>query len=70
MPPFDPFNGETPLAVMIRLSNERDRTWRFTKKGDKRPRQDVEAAMAGRKSAQARRAAESGEPSIATRRKV
>ncbi len=44
MPPFDPFNGEPMLAVMLRLANERDQSWRFTKKGDKRPVYDVEAA--------------------------
>lgn len=48
MAPFDPFNGEGLLATMIRLSNEQDQTWRFTKKGDKRPAYDVEAAKQAR----------------------
>lgn len=56
MPPFDPFNGEGLLATMIRLSNERDQTWRFTKKGDRRPAYDIEATKQGRaKAVQAKR---------------
>ncbi len=56
MPPFDPFNGEPMLAVLIRLANERDHSWRYTKKGDVRPRYDVEAAVAGKaKARQARK---------------
>jgi hypothetical protein len=65
MPAFDPsnpFGEEGLLACMIRLANERDQSWRFTKKGDKRPRQDVEASIAGRrKAAKARRVANAGE---------
>jgi hypothetical protein len=48
MPPFtiDP----TELwATIARMANENDHSWRFTKKGDKRPRADVEAQMASRR---------------------
>jgi hypothetical protein len=72
MPPFDPLNPfgeEGLLACMIRLANERDHSWRFTKKGDSRPRQDVEASIAGRRRAmQARRAASSVETLINRKR--
>jgi hypothetical protein len=59
---MNPFGEEGLLACMIRLANERDHSWRFTKKGDKRLRQDIEASIAGRrKAAQARRPADLGE---------
>ena len=37
--------------VIARLSNERDMSWRYTKKGDKRPLADIEAQKAGRRKA-------------------
>jgi hypothetical protein len=63
MPPFtiDP----TELwAAIVRMANENDHSWRFTKKGDKRPRCDVEAQMASRRRtiAKKRRAAVPGQP--------
>lgn len=48
MPPFDPFGKEGMLATLIRLANENDQSWRFTKKGDKRPAYDVEAGKAAK----------------------
>lgn len=44
--PANPFGKEGMLAVLLRLADENDRSWRRTKKGDKRPREDVEKAMA------------------------
>jgi hypothetical protein len=36
-------------AAIDRLADERDQSWRFTKKGDKRPAYDVETAKAARR---------------------
>jgi hypothetical protein len=44
--PANPFGKEGMLAVLLRLADENDRSWRRTRKGDKRPREDVEKAMA------------------------
>lgn len=49
MPPFtiDP----TELwAAIRRLADENDHSWRFTKKGDKRPAYDVEAGLAAKRA--------------------
>lgn len=48
MPPFT-INPEDLWPIIFRLANENDRSYRFTKKGDKRTREDVEAQKAGRK---------------------
>lgn len=51
MPKFDPanpFGEEGMLAVLVRLADENDRSWRRTRKGESRPREDVEKAMATR----------------------
>ena len=48
MPPFDPFFGEPMLDVLKRLADERDQSWRRTRKGDKRPAYDIEASKQGR----------------------
>lgn len=49
MPPFT-YDPKELFAEITRLANERDRSWRFTKKGDKRPRYDVEAGQAARRA--------------------
>lgn len=38
------------LDVLTRLANEQDQSWRFTKKGDKRPAYDIETAKAAAKA--------------------
>jgi hypothetical protein len=50
MPPFDPFFGESMLDVLKRLMDERDQSWRFTKKGDKRPAYDIESAKQAKRA--------------------
>lgn len=40
--PLNPFGKEGMLAVLVRLANENDQSWRFTRKGDKRMHADVE----------------------------
>ena len=52
MPAFNfqlPEDPDEWLATVWRLLDETDQTWRFTKKGDKRPVCDIEASVAGRK---------------------
>lgn len=57
MPPFE-YDPAELFAAIVRLANERDQSWRFTKKGDRRPAYDVEAAMeAKRKKLKARQEA-------------
>jgi hypothetical protein len=48
MPPFE-YDPKELFETLTRLANEKDMSWRFTKKGDKRPIQDVEAMRASRK---------------------
>lgn len=48
MPPYTIPPGQL-WAEIIRLANESDHSWRFTKKGDKRPPEDVERMMASRR---------------------
>lgn len=48
MPPFE-IDGQELFAAIVRLANESDRSWRFTKKGDKRPACDVETQQATRR---------------------
>jgi hypothetical protein len=51
MPKFDPanpFGEEGMLAVLIRLADENDRSYRWPKKGDRMPRDVVEKARATR----------------------
>lgn len=50
MPPFDIFNGESSLAAMLRLADERDMSWRRCRKGVPRPAYDVEHATAQRRA--------------------
>ena len=48
MPPF----VSTPTATweaVRRLLDENDRSWRFTRKGDKRPRYDIEASVSAKR---------------------
>jgi hypothetical protein len=55
------FNFQLPadpdewLATVWRLLDESDQTWRFTKKGDKRPLYDVAKSVASRKRIRAER---------------
>ena len=46
MPPFT-FDPKELFAAIVTLANERDQSWRFTKKGDVRPYYDVEALKLG-----------------------
>ncbi|MEY9506929.1 alkylated DNA nucleotide flippase Atl1 [Bradyrhizobium diazoefficiens] len=54
--PANPFGEEGMLAVLMRLADENDRSWRRTRKGDRRPREDVakqmESARRNRKAKQ------------------
>jgi hypothetical protein len=49
MPPFTIDPAEL-WATIRRLADENDHSWRFTKKGDKRPAYDVEAQKQSRKA--------------------
>ena len=49
MPPFE-YDPIELFATIARLADERDMSWRRTKKGDKRPWYDVEAQKAARKA--------------------
>lgn len=53
MPPFKIDPVELWEAIR-RLANEQDQSWRYTKKGDKRPAYDVEAQKQSRKATLAR----------------
>lgn len=53
MPPFKIDPAELWEAIR-RLANEQDQSWRYTKKGDKRPAYDVEAQKKSRKATLAR----------------
>lgn len=67
MPPYtiDP----TELwAAITRLANENDHSWRFTKKGDKRPAYDVQKAMDTRKRNKAEKQRIATERSLAATR--
>jgi hypothetical protein len=58
MPAFNFQFSEDPeewLANIWRLFDEADQTWRFTKKGDKRPRYDVAKSVASKKRIKAER---------------
>lgn len=48
MPPFE-YDPLELFREMVRLSNELDMSWRYTKKGDRRPLADIEAQKAGRR---------------------
>lgn len=48
MPPFT-YDPKELFAAIVKLANDRDQSWRRTKKGDKRPWYDVEAQKASRK---------------------
>lgn len=50
MPPFT-IDPTDLFAAIVKLANEKDQSWRWTKKGDKRPWQDIEASRAGRRAA-------------------
>lgn len=54
MPPFE-YDPKELFEAIVRLANEKDRSWRFTKKGDKRPAYDIEAAKQSRKNTLARK---------------
>jgi hypothetical protein len=58
MPAFNlhfPADPDEWLANIWRLLDEADQTWRFTKKGDKRPLCDVEASVSARRRIKAAR---------------
>jgi hypothetical protein len=58
MPAFNfqlPADPEEWLANICRLLDEADQTWRFTKKGEKRPLYDVAKSVASRKRIRAER---------------
>jgi hypothetical protein len=58
MPAFNfqlPADPDEWLATIWRLLDEADQTWRFTKKGDKRPRYDVAKSVASKKRIRAER---------------
>ena len=58
MPAFNfqlPADPEEWLANICRLLDEADQTWRFTKKGDKRPHYDVAKSVASKKRIRAER---------------
>lgn len=47
IPPFE-YDPKELFEAIARLANERDMSWRRTKKGDKRPAYDIEASKQGR----------------------
>lgn len=50
MPPYDPWpKGSNLIETMLALHDATDQSWRFTKKGDTRPWEDVEAMKASRR---------------------
>lgn len=56
MPAFQlPADPDEWLANIWRLLDEADQTWRFTKKGDKRPLEDVAKSVASKKRIRAER---------------
>ena len=58
MPAFNiqlPADPEEWLANICRLLDDADLTWRFTKKGDSRPLDDVAKSVAGKKRVRAKR---------------
>jgi hypothetical protein len=58
MPAFNfqlPADPDEWLATIWRLLDEADQTWRFTKKGDKRPLYDVAKSVASKKRIRAER---------------
>ena len=70
MPAFNlPADPDEWLATIWRLLDEADRTWRFTKKGDKKPLDDVAKSVASKKRIKAERRHVLTEPIHAAARK-
>lgn len=64
-----PADPEEWLANIIRLLDEADRTWRFTKKGDRRPHCDVAKSVASKKRIKAERRQAATDRTLAAARK-
>lgn len=67
MPPFT-IDPKELWEAISRLANENDHSWRFTKKGDRRPRYDVEATMETKKRNKAKKQQAATERALAAAR--